>query len=439
MKFQKFITTIFIISGSLSYCLAQNKMDLALGRWEGESLADNRSMKFEINITKSANQYRGSYSSPDQRALDIPLRNLRLDSAKNEISFSLAGDADTWNFKGRITNNKINGVILKGTQKATFILKKQAIKAPLYSRKEVEFWNDTVKLSGTLYVPETNRKLPAIIFLHGSGPEPGTAASFYGDYFAKKGIAVLTYDKRGVNKSTGNWRTATFNDLAEDAIAGFKLLETIPQIDKTKIGVYGHSQGGSICPLVLTKYPKLAFGISAASAGVSMEESDWYEVQNRFKKYVTGEDYDHAMEVMDKYLQFASRGTGYEELMQAAKKYDTTKWYQNFIGDIDTSSYFFSFYRKIGRYNAVVYWRSVKQPVLILKGENDLTSPGYPSFANIENALQLAQNRNYKIVMFPNTTHEMHLVGKPTDFWFRATPGYCETIFVWLKQNIIDK
>ena len=425
--------------GSLNDCLGQKSNDIVSGKWKGICLADSFSMAFEIDITKSGNQYAATFSSPDQRALDIPLRKVTFDSSKIEISFSLVGDANSWDFKGTLLNNKIDGVIEKGYQKATFTLKRQPVVPLPYSKKEVMFRNDTITLAGTLYLPKTNKKVSAIIFLHGSGPEPRFGAAYYGDYFARKGIAVLIYDKRGVNKSTGNWAKATFTDLANDAISGIKLLETIPQIDKTKIGMYGHSQGGSICPLLLTKYPKLAFGISAASAGVSMEESDWYEVQNRFKRYVTGKDYNNSMEVMSKYLQFASRGTGYTDLIQESKKYDTTRWYQNYIGNIDTTASFFSYYRTIGTYNAVDYWKLVKQPVLILKGENDLTSPGYPTFANIEKALKQANNKNYKIVMFPNTTHEMHLVSKPTDFWFKGTPNYCEIIFAWLKANIIDK
>jgi dipeptidyl aminopeptidase/acylaminoacyl peptidase len=273
--------------------------------------------------------------------------------------------------------------------------------------------------------------------MHGSGGESRFGAAFYADYFAKKGIAVLIYDKRGVNKSTGDWSKSSFLDLANDAIAGIKLLQSYPQIDKNKIGIYGHSQGGSICPMVLNMYPQTAFGISSAGAGVSMQESDLYEVQNRFKRYVSGTEYDNAMEVMKKYIQFASTGKGYTELITEAKQFQNEKWFQDYIGDIDTIKVsFFHYYRKIGSYNAVDYWKHVKQPCLILKGDRDRTSPGFPSFQNIENALNYAGNHKYKIVIFPNTTHEMHLAGSENEFFFKATPGYCDTIYNWINQNI---
>ena len=425
--------TLFISFGQ------KNKNQTLEGNWVGKCSTDSFSLSFRIYFEKNDKKYKATFSSDEQRALDIPLQKVTYDSTQHLVTFALVGDADSWNFEGKITGKVFTGTITKVNQKTNFTLVKQK-DAPLpYHKQEVTFNNDTVTLSGSLYLPKGRKKVPAIIFIHGSGSEPRFASAYFADYFTRRGIAVLIYDKRGVGKSTGNWRFSSFQDLAKDAVAGIKLLETNSRIDAKKIGVYGHSQGGSICPMLLTMYPKLSFGISSGSAGVSMEESDWYEVQNRFKKYVSGNDYNNAMKVMDKYLKFASTGKGYEELITEAKKYEKEEWFQNYIGKIDSTAFFFQYYRNIGSYNAVDYWKKVKQPVLILKGDKDQISPGYPSFQNIENALKQASNTNYKIVMFPNSSHEMHIVGKSTDFWFKATPNYCETIYKWLKTTIIDK
>ena len=437
-KFRGLLTLIVLFTLFNSYGQKSKTQNLD-GNWVGKCLTDSFSLLFRIHFEKSNENYKATFGSDEQRALDIPLQKVTYDSIQQIVTFALVGDADSWSFEGKITGNVFAGTITKGNQKANFTLIKQK-DAPLpYNKQEVTFNNDTVKLSGSLYLPMRIKKVPAIIFMHGSGSEPRFASAYFADYFARRGIAVLIYDKRGVGKSTGNWRVSSFQDLAKDAVAGIKFLEGNSKIDANKIGVYGHSQGGSICPMLLTMYPKLSFGISSASAGVSMEESDWYEVQNRFKRYVSGNDYNNAMLVMYKYLKFASTGKGYEELVSEAKKFEKQQWFQDYIGNIDSTTYFFRYYRNIGSYNAVDYWKKVKQPVLILKGNKDQTSPGYPSFQNIENALKQSGNKNYKIVMFPNTTHEMHLVGKPTDFWFKATPNFTETIYKWLKTTIIDK
>lgn len=432
----KIIIFLFLCAFSTLGLYAQVS-DLFVGHWEGKCLADDKPLYVSVDISKTpSNTFQATFGSKDQRAADIPLQKLLIDSVNKKISFSLTGDFDTWIFNGTIKNKKIVGTVTKGTKQADFYLEKIKNYNLPYIKKDTTFVNDSVILAGTLYLPLNSKNIPALLFLHGSGGEPRFASAYHADYFARKGIAVLIYDKRGVNKSTGNWRNSSFYDLAKDAIAGIKMLETIPQINKRNIGVYGHSQGGSICPLVLTMYPSVAFGISAASAGLSMEDSDWFEVQNRFRKYVSGQDYANAMEFMKKYLEFGSRRTGYSELLQLAAKYDTTSWYKKHIGNIDSNKFFFTYYRKIGTYNATDYWKSVKQPVLILKGENDLAAPGYPSFANIEQSLKQAGNRHYKIVLFPHTTHEMHVVAKPDEFWARATPNYSETITNWINNTL---
>lgn len=438
IKIRGLITLIAFFTLFISFGQKSKNQNLE-GNWVGKCSTDSFSLSFKIHFEKNDKSYKATFGSNEQRALDIPLQKVTYDSIQHLVTFALNGDADSWSFEGKISGSVLGGTITKGAQKANFSLHKQKDAPIPYNKQEVTFINDTVKLSGSLYMPKSLKKVPAIIFIHGSGSEPRFASAYFADYFARRGIAVLIYDKRGVGKSSGNWKISSFHDLAKDAIAGIKLLEGNSKIDAKQIGVYGHSQGGSICPMLLTMYPKISFGISSASAGVSMEESDWYEVQNRFKKYVSGNDYNNAMTVMDKYLKFASTGEGYEELVSESKKYETEQWFQDYIGNIDSTAFFFHYYRNIGSYNAVDYWKKVKQPVLILKGEKDQTSPGYPSFQNIENALKQASNKNYKIVMFPNTSHEMHIVGKSTDFWFKATPNFTETIYKWLKTTIIDK
>ena len=407
------------------------------GHWQGESKYANTSLQFTIGITKNDSVYTALFSSDEQRALNIPLQNVRVSG--DSVHLELRGDNDAWIFDGKLNQAKITGQITKGAQTSGFLLTKVKSPPPGYTTTEVTFHNDTVILSGTLRLPVNATQVPGLLFIHGSGAERRFSSEYMADFFASRGIATLVFDKRGAGKSTGNWLNSSFQDLANDAIAGVKFLQGNSPIDPKKIGIFGHSQGGSICPMILNSYPGTAFGISAASAGVSMAESDWYEVQNRFKKYVSGKDYDHAMRVMEKYLQFAATGKGYQELLTEAAKYQNEKWYQDYIGDIDSSAAFFRYYRKIGSYNAVEEWSKVKQPCLILKGQDDLTSPGYPSFQNIEDALKKAGNHNYRIVMFPNTTHEMHVSGTADNFWFKATPGYCDTIYQWIKKTVIDQ
>jgi len=71
----------------------------------------------------------------------------------------------------------------------------------------------------------------------------------------RHGVVALSYDKRGVGGSGGDWRTATFDDLAADARAGVHLLARRADVDPSRLGVYGHSQGGFLGPMIAETIP----------------------------------------------------------------------------------------------------------------------------------------------------------------------------------------
>ena len=104
-----------------------------------------------------------------------------------------------------------------------------AKKLHLYHEKKVTFLSGNATLAGTLLIPITKGPHPAVVFVHGSGDQDRNGfvslIRFVADHFARHGIATFTYDKRGVGGSTGNWATQTLDDLAADALAGFRMLK----------------------------------------------------------------------------------------------------------------------------------------------------------------------------------------------------------------------
>ena len=62
----------------------------------------------------------------------------------------------------------------------------------------------------------------------------------------RNGIGVLRYDDRGTAQSTGDFNKATTLDLANDAESAVSYLLGRKEVDKTKIGLMGHSEGGII-------------------------------------------------------------------------------------------------------------------------------------------------------------------------------------------------
>jgi uncharacterized protein len=85
-------------------------------------------------------------------------------------------------------------------------------------QEDVRFPSGSVQLAGTLRTPSRAGRHPTIILVHGSGAESRDHLLPYAHFLVRHGIAVLGYDKRGVGASTGDWNTATLDDLATDAV-----------------------------------------------------------------------------------------------------------------------------------------------------------------------------------------------------------------------------
>src|SRR6516164_3522215 len=72
--------------------------------------------------------------------------------------------------------------------------------------QDVQFTNGNALLRGTVYLPSTGNRLPAVVVLHHAGL-PTRDAKLYRhgcDGLPAIGIAVLVYDRRGSGQSSGN-------------------------------------------------------------------------------------------------------------------------------------------------------------------------------------------------------------------------------------------
>jgi dienelactone hydrolase len=124
-------------------------------------------------------------------------------------------------------------------------------------------------LAGTLTLPAgASRTTPvgAIITITGSGPQDRDEYLGFGDFrpfrqladsLGRRGIAVLRMDDRGTGASTGTFKRTTSAEFAEDIRAGLAYLRTRPEIDATRLGVVGHSEGAVIAPMVADAEPSV--------------------------------------------------------------------------------------------------------------------------------------------------------------------------------------
>jgi uncharacterized protein len=65
---------------------------------------------------------------------------------------------------------------------------------------------------------------------------------------------------------------ATSEDFAGDVLAGLKFLKTRKEIDPSKIGLIGHSEGGLVAPIAVNKTKEVAFVVLLAGPGIPGEQ-----------------------------------------------------------------------------------------------------------------------------------------------------------------------
>ena len=111
--------------------------------------------------------------------------------------------------------------------------------------------SDGIKLEAELFIPNGGReKKSAIVFAVGSGDllyqnySPGFVEKYILDLFLSRDMAVLLMNKRGMGLSDGDYTRNSIEGRAEDVYAAATQIMSHPQIDETRIGLVGHSQGG---------------------------------------------------------------------------------------------------------------------------------------------------------------------------------------------------
>jgi dipeptidyl aminopeptidase/acylaminoacyl peptidase len=257
--------------------------------------------------------------------------------------------------------------------------------APYTAQDVVVKTQEGFTLAGTLTLPRTRPTTgaPAVVMITGSGPEnrdEEIGIEGYrpfrqiADTLGRRGIAVLRLDDRGVGGSAAGPPNATSADFANDIRAALAFLRNQPGIDKNRLGLVGHSEGGMIAPIVAATDPTLR-GI-VLMAGPSYGGRKIIEYQNR---YGVEHMANLAAEKRDSVLRAASR-----TIDSAAT---TPGWMSYFLA-----------------YDPLVTARKVKVPVLVLQGATDrqVTAEQADSLAA---AIRASGNRDVTVRVFPQTNH----------------------------------
>jgi dipeptidyl aminopeptidase/acylaminoacyl peptidase len=294
---------------------------------------------------------------------------------------------------------------------------------------DVRFSNADVELAGTLVLPSGPGPHPAVVFLHGSGAEGRWATRYLARRFAERGFAALIWDKRGVGESTGAWTEADFEDLAADAAAAVALLRARPEIDPEHVGIHGHSQGGTIAPLVAVR-SDADFVIASAAAGVPMADSEIYSLEN-FLGVASLPEAEAALarEYVRTIVDAAYRGGSRDSIDAVAAGARGHAWFFEPPAADDPYWWFSSV---IADFDALSWWRQVRVPVLLVYGSADERVPVEPSRAAIVSALREAGGV-VDARVFDGADHTFR-VRREGDVWPRTVEGYPAAILDWVQR-----
>ena len=313
--------------------------------------------------------------------------------------------------------------------------------------ESVTFPSGGATLSGTLFLPASGDRHPAVVLFHGSGPQPRNP--FMARWFAEHGVAALTYDKRGVGASTGDFRTVAFTDLAADGLAAIALLKARPDIDcETDWGV-GFEPGWM-----------------AGSAGRFAVKRHCVRHRRLWTRRVTWRADDLLLRQPAARSRVQRRGGergGRDEKAAVASVLDR-RWLRRrgarALDDARSRPWFAAvneqsdgllsrpakellndpalrsrqWYRSEVNYDPRIALRALSVPALFIFGDRDALVPVEPSVAIIRQTLTDAGHRAFSIVVFPGADHGMFV--SAAEGGRTLAPGYLDAIEGWLRTTL---
>lgn len=412
---------------------ANQRPDSLSGTWQGywSRAGDTMPVTMKVRRASSTGAYAATFDADRLRVSGIPFTEVQLEGCCH-VRLVLRGDRTTMVFTGTLRGDSLSGVFREGTSEGRFAYSRITSSTAGSEERDITFSSDTVTLAGSLLLPPRGDSLAAVVFLQGSGAEGRWASRYLATQLASHGIAALIYDKRGVGGSSGNWRQATLNDLAADGAAAVARLRQEPRIARGRIGLHGHSQGGTLAPMVAARSTGVAFMIGSAAAGLPTDSTELYSILNSvYPSARTAVDSGSARAYASELVAVAYWGRPRARLDSLAVALRDRPWF--FAPPPQDASYW-SFSRGFAQYRPLDWWARFSGPVLLVYGAEDQRVQAAESAARITTVLRNAGNADVTVRIFPGADHTFRLAPGPGG-WSVTAPGYLDTLLDWLSRR----
>lgn len=280
-----------------------------------------------------------------------------------------------------------------------------------------------VLLAGSLFAPAG--RVTATVLMHpGSGPSDRDNDVYFPpirEQLLEGGIAVCSFDKRGVGGSSGRWQDAGIVEQADDLVACLTALLADPTVPKP-VGLFGHSQGGWVVVEAAGRGPDIAFVVTNSGPGVTPLEQERYSHRSYLAAGgVSNDEMGPALEPYDELLHELQRGTSYEAVRSRLDSAQLPPVYRELkLILFPDDEEFWNFFARIFDYDPRPALARIRVPVLALFGAND---PVVPVQASVTAYRESVQSERLTVSIFRDADHRIHAGDPP-----RPAEGYLNTL-----------
>ncbi len=339
------------------------------------------------------------------------------------------------------------GVIVLISLVVAFVLNpaRTAEKTPQYAcctETELVYRNGDTQLAGVLLSPIDDGEYPGAVILQGSGSSDRSNgwARLIAETLVSKGVAVLLTDKRGSGQSGGNWRTASFVDLAKDGLAGIDTLRRAEGVRNDKLGFIGLSQGGHVAPLAASM-GDVQFVINMVGGALPMKDMLFHELEQTYRQYGLGDaQIKELQKLTTASFAYIETGRGFDEYLDCRDQIESR------FGPMTTASWpktaddeYWIFWRSIYDYDPIPYWREIVDvqsiPAFIAYGELD-EADNVPVKASTKRLESELAGKTLTVKVYPDTGHSLMNEALRSEGQFILVQGLLDDLNDWIKSNL---
>ncbi len=286
------------------------------------------------------------------------------------------------------------------------------------------------KIFGVLISPSNleTSKVPAVLLLQGGGNVGLSNYLYEAKFFAENGMIALVCDKAGVGLSEGeiSWEQQTFDEKVQEYLQLFKYLKNLPNVDHSKMGVHGMSEGGKLAIMLAYELKSEVSFVNTVSGSLeSFKENQLYAIMHHlYTRNIESSIIAKTIAVWEEYFEGISERNIKESTISKANDLRSKYPELRFLPGNTTQLPLRPHSEDI--HNSVQHFvNEIEANILFQFGANDIR-------VNTSKSVSLLENKkNFTIKVYDCTDHNMTLPNQ------NANPDYMRDKEEWLAK-IID-